>query len=819
MLRVMSLSLLALFLTGCVGRVTGEGGHRSGPGSDAGQDAASDSVGHRLPDSGLGDTQPGVECTTHAQCGAGVCIANQCCPSQERACGDTCCNTGQVCFANACVTPGAACVKRSDCGENEYCEPALGAGSNGGNQGGGATCINDPPPVGACVALPPRCDSQAEPTPDCLPSCEFRPSVGKLNAVEKWAWNAKNVTSFTNKVDVWSTPVVGRVTDTNCDGKVDEFDPPNIIFISGDAKNTYCADGNKFVAPFPCVTGVLRALDGKSGEEIWSIERPFASASGFAGVSPALADIDRDGKLDVLALASDGSLVAVDQLGQVTRVSDAPVPDASATAFGWGGGLAVADMDGDGAPEVAYSNTVFTTRNGGLTKLTSVSGAKGGGSTRALTTFANIDGVAGMELVAGKTAYQFVDGSPPALKQLWHNSGLNDGFPGTGDFDKDGAPEIVLVANGQLLILNGADGTVRAGPTPLPDVGHGGPPTIADFDGDGVPEIGTAQKNYYTVWEVDFTKPDAADRLTLKWQTQNHDLSSSVTGSTVFDFEGDGRAEVIYADECFLWVYDGETGSVRFAALTSSFTGTETSLVADVDGDGHAEIVMISNRINPNQSGWKCNIAPWNQPDPNGDRPAWVAPTGEVAYSGITVWGDKANSWVGTRTLWNQHTYHVSNICSGKDSACSDNENTYGWIPSVETPNWTVGWLNNFRQNVQEAGLFDAPDATVSLSARCSVHVKLTAALRNLGQAVLPAGVRVGLYVNRTGTWLKFAEVSSPGPLFPGQLSNIEYQSTAADNVTSKDTFKAVVEPSNDTFNECRTDNNESSSTVVTCIE
>ena len=52
----------------------------------------------------------------------------------------------------------------------------------------------------------------------------------------------------------------------------------------------------------------------------------------------------------------------------------------------------------------------------------------------------------------------------------------------------------------------------------------------------------------------------------------------------MFDFEGDGKAEVIYGDECFLWVFDGTTGAVRFAAPHTSFTGTEASLVADVPG-------------------------------------------------------------------------------------------------------------------------------------------------------------------------------------------------------------------------------------------
>ena len=90
-------------------------------------------------------------------------------------------------------------------------------------------------------------------------------------------------------------------------------------------------------------------------------------------------------------------------------------------------------------------------------------------------------------------------------------------------------------------------------------------------------------------------------------------MSSSVTGSTVFDFEGDGIAEVVYADECFLWVYDGPTGHVRYAGLTTSFTGTEASVVADVDGDGHAEIVLVSNGADPTR--WRCNLPEWTAPN------------------------------------------------------------------------------------------------------------------------------------------------------------------------------------------------------------
>ncbi|MFY0531621.1 FG-GAP repeat domain-containing protein [Nannocystis pusilla] len=72
------------------------------------------------------------------------------------------------------------------------------------------------------------------------------------------------------------------------------------------------------------------------------------------------------------------------------------------------------------------------------------------------------------------------------------------------------------------------------------------------------------------------------------WFKTTHDCSSAVTGSSVFDFNGDGKAEVIYSDEYHLWMYDGQTGT-NLIPSTCNTTGTlwEYPLVADVDNDGY----------------------------------------------------------------------------------------------------------------------------------------------------------------------------------------------------------------------------------------
>ena len=82
----------------------------------------------------------------------------------------------------------------------------------------------------------------------------------------------------------------------------------------------------------------------------------------------------------------------------------------------------------------------------------------------------------------------------------------------------------------------------------------------------------------------------------IAWSRRTQDLSSTLTASSTFDFEADGRSEVIYADECFARIYDGSTGDVLLSHYRSSCTWSESAVVADVDGDYRAELVIPSNK-------------------------------------------------------------------------------------------------------------------------------------------------------------------------------------------------------------------------------
>jgi hypothetical protein len=192
------------------------------------------------------------------------------------------------------------------------------------------------------------------------------------------------------------------------------------------------------------------------------------------------------------------------------------------------------------------------------------------------------------------------------------------GFAAVADFGAYGAlpagsPEVAVV-QGSNVVIHAMDGTIAYGPVAVPGSG-GGNPTVADYDGDGMPEVGVAGLDFYSVFDPDCAAtprpggtcetgsqcddaagvagPCPADVL---WSRKTQDHSSQLTGSSVFDFEADGNAEAIYADECFARVYCGTDGEVLFSQYTSSCTWYENPVVADVDGNFRADLVVPSNR-------------------------------------------------------------------------------------------------------------------------------------------------------------------------------------------------------------------------------
>lgn len=519
--------------------------------------------------------------------------------------------------------------------------------------------------------------------------CVTTPVVGVFDPVVEW--NKREFSENPTSNQVMMTPAA---IDLNNDRIAD------VVF-------TTFIGGNYFS------DGTLRAISGDNGSELWSITDPQYRAE--PGGDVAVGDIDSDGLPEVIAISERGEIIVFENDG--TFKWRAPTPGTSFRDKA----PAIADLDHDGVPEIVVGNGVLNADGSRRW-----SGGPGSGGAHSVVVDLNLDG--DPEIVAGNTAYR-ANGSV-----VW-NSPVVDGFDAIGNFDADPNPEIVVVGEGNVYLLE-HDGTVKWGPQAIPGGGFGGPPTVADVDGDGQPEIGVAGGNQYVVFE-----PDGS----IKWQRTTQDGSSQVTGSSVFDFEGDGTAEIIYGDELFLRVYKGLDGTVLYQLPKGSGTLYELPLVVDIDGDGNAEIVAVANDYYT-----------------GGQR-------------GIFVIGSASDSWANTRTIWNQHSYHINNV------------NDDGTIPAFETPSWLDH--NTYRLNLLPGKqALAAPDLAPSFIQRSSVGstTTLTARVGNGGAIFVNAGVKVAFYnadPRQGGTLLGVATTTKR--LSPGEYETvgIEVPATLANSL------------------------------------
>ena len=181
------------------------------------------------------------------------------------------------------------------------------------------------------------------------------------------------------------------------------------------------------------------------------------------------------------------------------------------------------------------------------------------------------------------------------------------------------------------------------------------------------------------------------------------------------------------------------TTDARGTVATASATRPdhlEYPVIADVNGDGHAEIVVASNDY-----GWLHDCPTDAGPDPCTRH---ASGSGRRRRSRTASVSSRApvRDWVSTRRIWNQHAYHVTHV---------DED---GRVTSPEMRNWTVAGLNNFRQNIQP-GASNAPDLVVSeLSVdirACPRTMVLYARIRNAGWAGAIGGVPVRAAIRRGG--------------------------------------------------------------------
>jgi len=177
---------------------------------------------------------------------------------------------------------------------------------------------------------------------------------------------------------------------------------------------------------------------------------------------------------------------------------------------------------------------------------------------------------------------------------LWkHNmGGCNDAAPIIFDVDSDGHPEIILGSscNPVLTCFNGADGSIK---WQTPFGGTDSPPSIADIDGDGKPEILVGdfegRLNCFT-----------ADSGHLKWQVIVNDSCAIEASPAMVDVNGDGHPDIIVCTWCYsphldsaaVYAYDGMTHQLLWENTLPADDIYHGAAFADVTEDGHPDLAV-----------------------------------------------------------------------------------------------------------------------------------------------------------------------------------------------------------------------------------
>lgn len=336
---------------------------------------------------------------------------------------------------------------------------------------------------------------------------------------------------------------------------------------------------------------------------------PVAYASQAPQVSSlAVADLNGDGKLDVVATNSENPGLTVwlgNGDGTFQAATTIPLPGFSSLAYS----VAVGDLNGDGIPDLALA--LSTTTGGGGQGAVAILLGNGDGTFQSPSEMSALGPAFAIRIADFNR-----DGKPDLVVGEWvggevffgNGDGTFQSNGGLGTFDvasysvavadvnRDGWPDILLSNNssfGLELVLSNGDGTfafateVSAGPHELVWWIAAG-----DVNGDGNPDLITANACVATKCDLGVSvilgNGDGTFQPAVEYPAGRADAAGSVA---LADVNGDGHLDILYTDAGLSVLLGNGDGTFQQA---QSYDSGYYGVAADVNGDGRPDVISVA---------------------------------------------------------------------------------------------------------------------------------------------------------------------------------------------------------------------------------